>query len=211
MKEGKTDLITGRIHWSKCPWFKSLSTHPFYYFTSFTLWVSGRSSFDLTDILLPLSVFYTRGIFSFLKTAAPFLALLSRHKSFLLSTRLWISLLLGLQCPHLSYAFSLHYLSYTPTNVNFVYHVASYPVENFSSPDHHCSNSDSCLPPSSSYFCLKNCPMKLSITLHQIFVCTSHPTSVQYIVSGIKKKKKSVVHKSGYHKYSLLGGGNQNK
>lgn len=29
MREGKMDLVTGRIHWSACPWFTSLSTHPF--------------------------------------------------------------------------------------------------------------------------------------------------------------------------------------
>lgn len=77
--------------------------------------------------------------------------------------------------------------------------------KNFSSPDHHCSKSDSCLPPSPSYFCLTNCPVKLCITLHQIFVCTTHPRSIQYIVSG--GKKKSVVHKSRYDKYSLHGEG----
>lgn len=29
VREGNMDLITGRIHWSTCPWFTSLSTHPF--------------------------------------------------------------------------------------------------------------------------------------------------------------------------------------
>lgn len=61
--------------------------------------------------------------------------------------------------------------------------------KNFSSPsDYHCSNSDSCLPLCPSYFCLKYCPMKLWITLHQILFCTPHPRSGQYIGSGDKKK-----------------------
>lgn len=29
VREGKMDLLTGRMHWSTCPWFTSLSTHPF--------------------------------------------------------------------------------------------------------------------------------------------------------------------------------------
>lgn len=77
--------------------------------------------------LAPLSIFYILGIFSFLTTAASFLVLLSRQKSFLSNTkRLWISLVLRLQCSHLSYVFSLYYLSYTPTNVKFVFHMAAY-------------------------------------------------------------------------------------
>lgn len=64
----------------------------------------------------------------------------------------------------------------------------------FSSPfDHHCSNSDRSLPPSSSYLCL----IKLCITLHQIPVfphCTPpHPYSqVSTIYSPGKKKKKKI-------------------
>lgn len=66
-----------------------------------------------------------------------------------------------------------------------------------------------------SYLCLKKCLIKLCITLHQIPVfphCTPHPysqVSTIYSPGGKKKKKKniSVVHKSGYHKYSLLWGG----
>lgn len=181
MKEGKMDLKTGRIHWSTCPWFTSLSTHPFYYFTSyhFTLTIRKEQLWSYWHVA-PFSIFYIQGIVSFLTTAAPFLVLLSRHKCFLLSTRwLWTSLLRDYNahiCPMLL-VFTIYLTPIPMLTSSSIWPLIS--RKNFSSPDHHCSNSDSCLPPSPSYFCLKNCPMKLCITPSDL--CLHFPSQVTAI------------------------------
>lgn len=185
------DLKTGRIHWSTCPWFTSLSTHPCYYFTSyhFTLWLSGRSSFDLTDILLPSAYSTYKEYSAFWQQQHPSLSCWAdTSPSFYVQDDFGSLCYWDYNnhiCPMLL-VFTIYLIPISILGLSSVWPLIS--RKNFSSPDHHCSNSDSCLFSFPFLLLSEELSNEAVYHLHQIFVCTSHPRSLQYIDSRRKKK-----------------------